>query len=424
MNNTVSIEIEKPRLGIPVSLIIDDAVPVINALYYFRLQINQEGYDQLVKRIPLDFLEQFVNVCQKWGMRGKFTVIPYPAGLGSILEGWEGCDKAELESWLALVRSAIAPHFDITPEILTHTLALDLKTHQLIPEPEHIWMASRTQAELSEYMSTAVDLLRQAGFAPTGITQPCYFKGDRSAYDRAVLEAIRPQGGSPAGTTAFYFIDFCPDKAPVPPHPVALLDRDRGEAVVSILAYADDYFWNSQYPNPPGYQQMANELITADGQAGRLVELMRAGAWATFCTHWQSQYSNGSRQGLAGLEEVAKRLASIFGPRLLWMTNGEMARYRAAEEALRTTWLDGRTLQLDSAFACPDFTLTLLSPDFAKKSAEQVKLTAAQGAIQTLQRAAKSDGGGLIAPGSWQPDGERITACFDLKRGVQTLKLV
>jgi hypothetical protein len=240
-----------------------------------------------------------------------------------------------------------------------------------------------------------------------------------------VLEAIRPQGsGNPAGTAAFYFIDFCPDPVPVPPHPVVLLDRERGEAVVSILAYADDYFWNSQYPNPPGYLQMADELITADGQSGRLVELIRSGAWATFCTHWQSQYSNGSRQGLAGLEEVAKRLANTFGPRLLWMTNGEMARYRAAEEALRTAWLDEHTLQLDSAFDCPDFTLTLQSPDFAKKSAEQVELTAAQGAVQALQRAAKSDGGGLIAPGSWQPDGECITACFDLKRGVQTLKLV
>ncbi len=422
MNNATRIEIEKPRLGIPVSLIIDDAAPVVNALYYFRLQINQEGYDQLVKRIPLDFLEQFAAVVQKWGMRGKFTVIPYPAGLGSILEGWEGCDKAELEIWLALVRSAIAPHFDITPEILTHTLALDLKTRQLIPEPEHIWMASRTQAELSEYMSTAVDLLRQAGFAPTGITQPCYFKGDRPSYDQAVLEAIRPPGGDPAGTAAFYFIDFCPDKAPVPPHPVVLLDRERGEAVVSMLAYADDYFWNSQYPNPPGYLQMANELITADlpqQQAGRLVELMRAGAWATFCTHWQSLYSNGSRQGLAGLEEVAKRLANTFGARLLWMTNSEMARYRASEEALRTTWLDEHTLQLNSAFACPDFTLTL-----AGRTVKRVELASGQGAVQVLRRADTGDGRGLMASGSWQPDGKRLTACFDLQRGVQALKLL
>ena len=150
MENATNITIEKPRLGMPVSLILDDGVPVINPLYYYRLQVNQKEYEQHVSRIPLDFLEQFAGVVQKWGMRGKFTIIPYPAGLGSILEGWEGCDKGELESWLALARSAIVPYFDITPEILTHTRALDLKTHQLLPEPEQIWMNSRTQAELSE----------------------------------------------------------------------------------------------------------------------------------------------------------------------------------------------------------------------------------------------------------------------------------
>jgi len=418
MENETKIHIEKPRLGMPVSLILDDGVPVINPLYYFRLQINKKEYDQYVTRIPFDFLEQFAAVVQKWGMRGKFTVIPYPAGLGSIVDGWEGCDKGELDSWLTLARSAIAPQFDITPEILTHTLALDLKTHQLLEEPEHIWMNSRTQAELSVYMSTATDLLRQAGFAPSGVTQPVTFKGDRPSYDQAVLEAIRPQGGDGAAeTVTFYFIDFWPDKPPVPPHPVTLLDRERGEAVVSILAYADDFFWNSQYPNQPGYLQMADELITADGQSGRLVELMRAGAWATFCTHWQSQYSNGSRQGLAGLEEVAQRLANTFGPRLLWMTNSEMARYRAAEEALRTTWLDEHTLQLDSAFTCPDFTLTVTGQPVAG-----VTLTSPQGAVQALQGV--TAGTGLMAPGSWQADGEGVTVCFDLERGVQTMRLL
>jgi hypothetical protein len=416
MDNAVSIDIEKPRLGMPVSLILDDGVPVINPLYYYRLQVNQKEYDQHVSRIPLDFLEQFAGVVQKWGLRGKFTIIPYPAGLGSILDGWEGGDKGELESWLALARSAIAPSFDITPEILTHTRALDLKTHQLLEEPEQIWMDSRTQAELSEYMRTATCLLRQAGFRPTGITQPVTFKGNRPAYDQAVLNAIRPQEPDPAGTVAFYFIDFCEDKAPVPLHPLVLLDRQKGEAVVSMLAYADDYFWDGQYPGQPGYLEMANNLISADGQAGRLVELMRSGAWATFCTHWQSQYANGSRQGLAGLEVVAERLAKTFGPRLLWMTNSAIARYRAAEEALQTAWLDEHTLQLDSAFACPDFTLTLA----VTQPVERVELTVPQSAVQVLQRGAA--GSGLMAQAAWQADGERITVCFDLQRGVQTLR--
>jgi hypothetical protein len=417
MQNDPKIQIEKPRLGIPVSLILDDGVPVINALYYFHLQVKQEDFDQHASRIPLDFLHQFVSVCQKWGVRGKFTVLPYPAGLGTILEGWEGCDKAELDGWLAVARSEIAPQFDITPEILTHTLALDLKTRQMIPEAEHLWMNARSQAELSEYMSLATSLLRQAGFNPTGITQPVTFKGDRPSYNQAVLDAIRPPTSDPAGTVAFYFIDFWEEKPPVPPHPVVVLDREKGEAVVSILAYADDYFWNSQYPNQPGYLEMADGLITADGQSGRLVELMRAGAWATFCTHWQSQYSNGSRQGLAGLEVVAERLANTFGARLLWMTNSEIARYRAAEETLQTTWLDERTLQLDAAFDCPDFTLTL-----AGRPVGRVELTAPRGTVQVLQPA--SGGDGLMPSSAWQTNGERLTACFDLKRGVQTLKFI
>ena len=234
IHRDLHIHVEKPRLGLPVSLIIDDSVPCLNALYYFRLQVNQEGYEGHERLIPLDFLKQFADVCQKWGIRGKFTVLPYPAGLGTILDGWEGCDRGELAAWLELTRLAITPQFDITPEILTHTLALDLKTHHLIPEAEHLWMAKRTQAELAEYMSTAVDLLRQAGFAPTGITKPCFFKGDRPAYDRAVLQAISldggnplESGGDPAGTVAFYFIDFNPDVPPVPPHPVVLLDREK-----------------------------------------------------------------------------------------------------------------------------------------------------------------------------------------------------
>ncbi len=198
--------------------------------------------------IPLDLVEQFAALIQHHAILGKFTVLPYPAGLGTILEGWDGCDRQEIARWLDVVRSAIAPQFDITPEILTYTLALDLQTHKLIPEAaEHIWMADRTQAELTEYMRASVDLLRQANFAPTGITQSCYFNGDRDAYANAVLAALRPADEDPDGTVVFYFVDFLPEDPPLPPPPVVMLDRDKGEAVVSILCNANDYFWNTQY---------------------------------------------------------------------------------------------------------------------------------------------------------------------------------
>ena len=219
----------------------------------------------------------------------------------------------------------------------------------------------------------------------------------------------------------FYFVDFHADGPPVPPHPVVVLDREKSEAVVSILTYANDYFWQTQYPSDIDYRQRADQFITADGQAGRLVDLVRSGAWGVFVTHWQSLYSNGARQGLAGLDEVAARLARTFGPRLLWMTNGQIARYRAAEEACQITPMAGNAIRLDSPFACSDFTLTLQFPDFVGDRVRGVEL-AGQGNAQSLTREPVHDG--QLMPGFWRQDGDCITVCFDLDRGVQTLQLL
>jgi len=298
---------------------------------------------------------------------------------------------------------------------------LDLQTHTLIPEAEHIWMASRSEAELAEYMHISVDLLRQAGFAPTGITQPCYFHGDRQAYSNAVLAALRPQEPDPDGTVTFYFVDFEESAPPVPPHPVVVLDREKREAVVSILAYAGDDFWNTQYlQSDLTGLQAADMLITADGQGGRLVELLRGDAWAVLVTHWQSLYSNGKREGLAGLDEVASRLARNFGPRLLWVTNSEIARYRVAEESTQITPLDGDTLQLDALFACPDFTLTLQSPALGAEAITDVEVVQ-EGSVHALAHDGATDN--LMASASWRQAGEGITVCFDLQPGTQTLRL-
>ncbi|HEU5098121.1 MAG TPA: hypothetical protein VFU22_03685 [Roseiflexaceae bacterium] len=199
----MQIRIEKPRLSIPASLIVDDPAPCINPLYYYRLQVDREGAERHEPRIPLDFLEQFADVCRAHGMRGKFSVLPYPAGLGSILKGWDGCDRAELAAWLDLARARIAPHFDITPEILTHTLALDLTTRTMLQQSEHDWMAERTLDELRQYIGAALAILKAAGFQPSGITQPVAFGGSRADYARATLDAIGAVGGPPV---TFYFI--------------------------------------------------------------------------------------------------------------------------------------------------------------------------------------------------------------------------
>jgi hypothetical protein len=412
----VQIQIEKPRLGVPASLIVDDPAPCINPLYYFRLQVDRERYDYHEPSIPLSFLERFAQVARSHGIRGKFSVLPYPAGLGSIIDGWPGCDCEERTGWLELVRAQIAPSFDITPEILTHTLALDLRTRALLPQPEHEWMAGRTRAELAEYFGAALQLLRAAGFAPAGITQPCHFHGSREDYARATLDAIRAIGGPPV---TFYFIDGQFDGPPVQPPEVVLLDRERGEAVVSILAYSDDHFWLTQRTLCRSAAQAADEYITPGGEGGRLVELASADAWLIFVTHWQSLYSDGSAEGLAALDEVGARLTGTYGARLTWLTLGEVARYRAASEGCRIEAQrrgDGWAITLDSAFGCPDFTISL-DAGGAGESWDRVSLATSVG-DQALRRGA---GAGLLEPGTWRGAGGRLSLCFDLRRGRQII---
>ena len=415
----MNIQIEKPRLGVPVSLIVDDPTPCVNPLYYFRVQVDHEASTPHEPTIPLDFLEQFIAVSHAHGIRGKWSVIPYPAGLGSIVDAWPGCDRHELNRWIELTRTELAPDFDITPEILTHTLALDLRTHRLLEQPEHIWMAERSYDELAEYFSAGLALLKQAGFAPTGITQPCYFNGSRDDYNRAALQAIRGAGGPPV---TFYFIDGYFEGAPFPPPEVVLLDRERGEAVVSIIDYCHDYFWPTQRPTSIGALEVVDRFITVDGSAGRLVELAQGDAWLIFVCHWQSLYSDGTRQGLAALDEVAARLARVHGPRLNWLTLGEIARYRAATEgcdiALRPTD-DGFEIELQAAFDCPDFTFSVQAP--AGIDHADVVLQAPGESSRPLQRDDTAEG--LLSAGAWRETSAGMSFCFGLRRGRQVVKV-
>jgi hypothetical protein len=417
----VQIQIEKPRLSVPASLIVDDPAPCINPFYYYRLQVDREGAERHEPRIPLDFLEQFADVCHAHGIRGKFSVLPYPAGLGSILEGWLGCDRAELAAWLELTRTRIAPHFDITPEILTHTLALDLTTYALLSQSEHDWMAERTPGELTQYMGAALAILKQAGFQPSGITQPVAFNGARADYARATLDAIRASGGPPV---TFYFIDGYFEGPPVPDHEVALLDRERGEAVIGVIAYCNDYFWPTQHITNQRAEQVVDGLISADGRAGRLAELADAGTWLTLVCHWQTLYSDGSRAGLRALDLATVRLARAYGSRLLWLTLGEIARYRAASAGCTLDVhrsADGWMIELDSPFDCPDFTISLPTDELGGLRINRVAQQFEQGA-ETLPLA-ELGSEGLLPANSWRLDAERLSICFDLRRGRQSLAI-
>ena len=415
------VQVEKPRLAVPVTLIVDDPAPCINPLYYYRLQVDGENYERHVPSIPFDFLQHFIEVCKRRGIRGKFSILPYPAGLGSILQGWNGCEPAEITSWLDLVRTELVPSFDITPEILTHTRALDLQTRMMFDRSEQAWMADQDLAGLTAYMSEAMAILREAGFVPAGITQPVSFSGSRSDYAQATLQAVRRVGGPPV---TFYFIDEQHEGPPFWEPEVVLLDRERGEAVVDIGNTCPEFCWFTQQPEARQAAETADRFITADGTAGRLPDLIAADAWLIIVCHWQSIFSDGTRAGLLALDEAFARLARHVGPRLRWMTTSEIAQYRAATAAceISSRWLDrGAELVLDAAIPCPDLTISVRLPDERSWSCAEVVCMDDEKAAWTFTR--QEDDVVPLEPMTWRQIREGVAVCLPLRRGRHRLRL-
>ena len=416
-SNLVNAVVEQPRGVVPVCLIVDDPAPAINPLYYYRLQVDGANYEQHEPAIPFDFLQDFVDVCAARGIRGKFSIVPYPAGLGSILDGWDGCDRAEALRWLALVRTRLVGDWDITPEIMTHTRALDLATHSLLDQSEQAWMAQQPREVLTEYMSAATTILREAGFVSDGITQPVEFKGSLDDYAHATLAAVRAVGGP---DVTFCFVN---ENAAGPPYDVPellLLDREQRQAVVNIQSNCPEHFWATQQPWNRTAEQVADLFITADGTSGRLVEMIAHRAWVLMVCHWQSLFSDGSRAGLRGLDLAVQRLSEQYGSCVRWMTTGEIARYRAATETCTIeTWHEEGTLTITfvAVIPCPDFTVSLALVDDAPC---HVELRAAGDTPSVLMPIAPD---APLEPGTWRRDGDRAMFCFALRRGQQQITL-
>jgi hypothetical protein len=313
---------------LPISLIVDDPAPCINPLWYFRNQVRGHAAptcgdgSAMARDIPVDFLKRFAQAASESGIRGKFSVLPCPAGLGPVSGRLEGYPESDVLSWLEVVRAELVPLFDITPEILTHTMALDLDTLTLLDVSEHEWSQDKSRTTLAEYIALGLSILKDVGIDATGVTSPCDF-GARveQEYAGAVLDAQKRVCGR---DTTWYFLNF--EKGPTVHHTV-MIDSDEGRCV-GVTAATDDPFWQSMDTDraDEGFvSEMADLMLAEDGLSGRLAELHAHGSPITICTHWQSLYSNGRATGLSALALVAKRVQSVFGNTIEWTLCSEQA---------------------------------------------------------------------------------------------------
>lgn len=318
-------------MSLPITLMVDDPAPLINVYWWHVRMKGGMGHPDgrpVAREVPVEFLHRFGELIARWGVRGKFSVLPYPAGLGPITEGWSGCDRRAMREWIETVRTAIVPQMDITPEILTHARALDLEDMTLLSEDESEWSQRQSAETLTPYIAYALHLLREVGLTATGVTSPWMF-GYRveDEYRQAIREAMRRVNGL---TQSWYFLHI---RAQDDEFQSRVVYRRGDEYLVSICPQVDDYLWavmESLAEGPEFVGRVADRFITADGKRGRLVELFAAGTPIVFFTHWQCLFCDGREVGLQVLDEVCRRIDAVWGRQVRWLKCSELAAEIAA----------------------------------------------------------------------------------------------
>ena len=389
---------------VPLSIIIDDSAALVNLNYFFLRDRNAHlGQNQRWQDVPVVTPEAFTREWAEWcganGVRGKFSVVPNPAGIGRVDQGLPLFGQAQLDSWLKMCREVIVPSFDITPEMLTHTYVLDLKTLQ--PLPSRIWEQVEWRQfteddHVDQYIAFSCQILANVGLTPQGVTSPGGFGGrSLDLYARVTGEGVRSVTANPTP----YFFQRVHSKEANVETPVWYADRESGRAVGEIIAGTGDYTgsWT-------GYGEVNTDYyITADLEGGRLPALIDAGSPAVMVSHWQGMYGmhDEDRRGFRALQTIVQRLRERdpHGERARWRTCSEITNYACAR-AMAEIRVDGEGISLDLPVRVPELTLRLTGTRAREVTAAGETLTEAMG-----RQAFRS--------GTFHHDGEDTLIAFD-----------
>jgi len=409
------VEVVNPRNRVPVSFIIDDSTTLVNLAHFGIPQFAEvfpENYKQdwrsLPREIPDSFVREFGEWCHEHGIKGKYSIVPYPACTGWVNQFIPGWTKKELEDSLQLVRNLIVPDWDIHPEMISHTRVIDIKTGRPYPyaTPDYMenweWSQQKSADELASYQSYALQILKDAGLYCDGLTTPGgYGSKNKSNLALASLESVRDVFNA---EIPHYFRDLYTEKgqsvAPQVLHASGLKSNDP-KCVVSIIGCTGDWFggWDGLTPGN------VDKFITEDLRKGRLVDVIDSREPAIMVCHWPGIYYNGEKIGFNIFKEIVKRIHGKYDD-LQWMKLSEIARYWAAKELTAITQR-GNKLHLTAPFASKDFTLKITHkinrPQLLKKGQER-----------PLQRVANKL---ELKEGTWFKEKGKTILCFNLDKG-------
>lgn len=422
-NRDARVEVLNPRQRVPLSFIIDDSTCLVNlnrfAIPQFASIWNYQRYDQawreMPPEIPDDFVRKFGQWCGEREIKGKYSIVPYPACVGRLDRTLPGWSRREVEASIELVRTLMMPNWDIHPEMVTHTLAIDTRTGHPFPQrgPQFAenwnFTDGKSVDELADYISYALRILKNVGLPCEGITTPGGFAGRvRAELSEASWQAVRDVFSVELPHYFKYVISEGPASVAPRVELAAGLDTPDPKAVVSIVACTGDWTGGWDCSN----RGDVDRFITEDLQRGRMVEVIEREEPAIMLCHWTGIYFNGEEVGFQVFQEAVRRMHARFD-HLQWMKLSEIARYWAARE-LTAIELAADRLQLRAPFAAPDFTVKIPWSDAA-----QPRLLASEKQLDLREVESLSQ----LRSGTWRREGKQVIACFDLPRGQSQLRL-
>jgi len=406
-----------PKDQVPISFIIDDSTALVNLAYYGIPQFREvfpdryaQDWRKLPQEIPDDFVREFRDYCQEHGVKGKYSIVPYPACTGWVDRFIPGWTKKELEESLKLVRETMQPNWDIHPEMISHTRVIDIKTGRPFPYADEQymenwgWSQTKSADELGEYLAYALRVLKNADLTCEGVTTPGGFGSqNKENLAQGTLAAVREVYGKV--DVAHYFRDLYTELSesvvPQVKYP-ADLHTDDPKCVVSVIGCTGDWFggWDGLTPGS------VDKFITADLSEGRMVEVIDSGEPAIMVCHWPGIYYNGEKTGLKIFQEVVSRLEQKYGT-LNWMKNSEIARYWAAKELTEINF-DGKKVSFYAPFATDNFTLQINTRKADKPvlqtNGRQLQLEKVKSKLQ-------------LKAGCYYQENKQLTVCINLKKG-------
>jgi hypothetical protein len=414
-----------PRGRVPLSWIIDDSTCLVNLNKFAMPQFDaahggtnaayHKDWRSWPDEIPDDFVRKFADWSGEQGVKGKYSIVPYPACVGRLDGELPGWSPREVAASIELVRSRVMANWDIHPEMVTHTRVIDLRTGHPFPErslkymENWGWTTGRSADEIAAYQAYALRILKTVGLPCEGITTPGgYGSQARPQLAQATLESVREVFGA---AVPHYFRDAF-DEGPESVAPrvelASGLGGDDPRCVVSIVACTGDWTGGWDNSEPAG----ADKYITVDGKGGRVAEILRRGEPACLLSHWTGIWWNEQERGFKVMQEVVRRLAQRRDD-VAWMKLSDLARYWAAKELtqIRDT---AEGVEFEAPFAVKDFTVRLAFPKSA--GARLVHFVTSKPS-RTVQVAEARD---LVA-GRWLREGDDAIVCFDLPKGQSRL---